>query len=126
MKSYFLSNISHELRTPLNAIMNFIESIEGETDSKSIKEKSEIIKGSSSSLLSSVNDILDFSKIEKDEIRLEFTEFNAHNLLEDIRANIAGRAKEQGLDFIFSKPKNSSNFDEFITQCIEIYRKGIH
>ena len=106
MKSYFLSNISHELRTPLNAIMNFIDSIEGETDSKSIKEKSEFIKGSSSSLLSSVNDILDFSKIEKDEIRLEFTEFNAHKLFEDIRANIAVRAKDQGLDFEFVTPDN--------------------
>jgi len=99
MKSYFLSNISHELRTPLNTIVNFIESIDGETDSKSIQEKCEVIRSSSSSLLSSVNDILDFSKIEKDEIKLEESEFNFHQLLDEVRNNILLRAKSKNLDF---------------------------
>lgn len=99
MKSYFLSNISHELRTPLNTIMNFIESINGETDSKSIQEKCEIIKSSSVSLLSSVNDILDFSKIEKDEIVLEESEFDAHNLFNEIKNITLIRAQNKGLDF---------------------------
>lgn len=101
MKSYFLSNISHELRTPLNTIMNFIESIDSETDSKSIQEKCEIIKSSSSSLLSSVNDILDFSKIEKDEIKLEEAEFNFHELVLEIKSEIGLRAKNKNLDFQF-------------------------
>ena len=101
MKSYFLSNISHELRTPLNTIMNFIESIDGETDSKSIQEKCEIIKSSSSSLLSSVNDILDFSKIEKDEIKLEEEDFNFHDLLLEIKNDIGLSAKNKKLDFQF-------------------------
>lgn len=99
MKSYFLSNISHELRTPLNAIMNFVESIQGETESKSIQEKCEFIRSSSSSLLSSVNDILDFSKIEKEEIKLEEAEFNLHQLLEEVRSDITLRAKSKNLDF---------------------------
>lgn len=103
MKSYFLSNISHELRTPLNTIMNFIDSINGETDSKSIQEKCEIIKSSSSSLLSSVNDILDFSKIEKDEIKLELVEFDSHKLFKDVYNDILIRAKSKGLEFQFSQ-----------------------
>jgi len=105
MKSYFLSNISHELRTPLNTIMNFIESIEGEIDSKSIREKCELIRSSSSSLLSSVNDILDFSKIEKGEIKLELGEFNFHQLLEEIRNDISLRANSKSLDFQMLLPK---------------------
>ena len=103
MKSYFLSNISHELRTPLNTIMNFIDAIEGETDSNSIQEKCEIIRSSSTGLLSSVNDILDFSKIEKDEISLEEIEFDAHKLFEEIKTNITIRAKKKGLDFHYSQ-----------------------
>lgn len=102
MKSYFLSNISHELRTPLNTIMNFIESINGETDSKSIQEKCEIIKSSSHSLLSSVNDILDFSKIEKGEIKLEEAEFDIHKLLDGVRKDIMTRAHGKGLDFQYT------------------------
>lgn len=101
MKSYFLSNISHELRTPLNTIMNFIDSINGETDSNSIQEKCKVIKDSSKSLLSSVNDIFDYSKIEKNEIKLEPTIFNAHQLLDEIKSNISIRAKNKGINFEF-------------------------
>lgn len=103
MKSYFLSNISHELRTPLNTIMNFIESIDGETDSKSIREKCEVIRSSSSSLLSSVNDILDFSKIEKDEIKLEEADFDLQKLLNEIKTDTLNRAQNKGLDFQYSE-----------------------
>lgn len=103
MKSYFLSNISHELRTPLNTIMNFIESIDGETDSKSIHEKCEVIRSSSSSLLSSVNDILDFSKIEKDEIKLEEADFDLQKLLNEIKTDTLNRAQNKGLDFQYTQ-----------------------
>ncbi|MEC4005001.1 7TM diverse intracellular signaling domain-containing protein [Flavobacterium sp. SUN052] len=110
MKSYFLSNISHELRTPLNTIMNFIDSINGETDSKTIQEKCEVIKSSSNSLLSSVNDILDFSKIEKDEIKLEVFEFNAHKLFNEVYSNILIRAQNKGLDFQYVQSPNLPKF----------------
>lgn len=106
MKSYFLSNISHELRTPLNTIMNFIDSINGETDSKSIQEKCEVIRHSSSSLLSSVNDILDFSKIEKDEIKLDNDTFDAHKLFDEVHKNILIRAQKKGIDFQFTQSKD--------------------
>ena len=106
LKTYFLSNISHELRTPLNTIMNFIESIKGETDSNSIQEKCEVIRSSSTSLLSSVNDILDFSKIEKGEIKLELVEFDAHKLFDEIRNNSTVQAQGKGLDFQYIPSPN--------------------
>lgn len=107
LKTYFLSNISHELRTPLNTIINFIESINGETDSNSIQEKCAVIKSSSSGLLASVNDILDFSKIEKDEIKLEIADFDFHKLLEEVRKDILLRAEKKGLDFQFIQPTDT-------------------
>lgn len=122
LKTYFLSNISHELRTPLNTIMNFIESIKGETDSNSIQEKCEVIRSSSTSLLSSVNDILDFSKIEKDEIKLELVEFDAHKLFEEIRNNSSVQAQGKGLDFQYipspDLPKMLKGDGERIRQII--------
>lgn len=122
LKTYFLSNISHELRTPLNTIMNFIESIKGETDSNSIQEKCEVIRSSSTSLLSSVNDILDFSKIEKDEIKLELTEFDANKLFEEIRNNSTVQAQGKGLDFQYipspDLPKMMKGDGERIRQII--------
>ncbi|WP_162128150.1 hybrid sensor histidine kinase/response regulator [Flavobacterium phycosphaerae] len=103
LKSYFLSNISHELRTPLNAILNTVKVIGNDTDVEQIKSNSQIIKYSTYSLLNSINDILDFSKIEKDEIKLEFAEFDIVTTAEHIANNFARQAKDKGLEFSFLK-----------------------
>jgi two-component system, sensor histidine kinase LadS len=103
LKSYFLSNISHELRTPLNAIMNLIDSIAKQTDDDKIRHDCQVIKYSSHSLLSSVNDILDFSKIEKGELKLEKVVFEPVKVLEHLKNNAVNRAKDQGLEFDYSK-----------------------
>lgn len=110
LKSYFLSNISHELRTPLNAILNMAESVMKDTDDEKIKGNCQIIKYSSHSLLSSVNDILDFSKIEKGELQLEKVEFEPVKVLEHLKNNAANRAKDQGLEFRFSKSEGVPDF----------------
>ncbi len=110
LKSYFLSNISHELRTPLNAIMNLSDTILKETADEKTKDNCQIIKYSSHSLLSSVNDILDFSKIEKGELQLENTVFEPVKVLEHLKNNAANRAKDQGLDFQFSKSAHIPDF----------------
>ena len=110
LKSYFLSNISHELRTPLNAILNMVESVMKDTEDEKIKSNCQIIKYSSHSLLSSVNDILDFSKIEKNELQLENVEFDPVRVLEHLKNNAVNRAKDQGLEFRFSKAENIPDF----------------
>ena len=103
MKSYFLSNISHELRTPLNAIMNISNDMSKNADDEKVRQNAQVIKYSSHSLLSSINDILDFSKIEKGEIVLESVNFEPLKVLEHIKNNASVRAKDQGLDFIYSR-----------------------
>ncbi|HEX9981124.1 MAG TPA: 7TM diverse intracellular signaling domain-containing protein [Flavobacterium sp.] len=111
MKTYFLSNISHELRTPLNAIMTLSsEMSKGAADEK-VRQDALIIKYSSHSLLSSVNDILDFSKIEKGELKLESVTFDPVRLLEHLKFNAENRAKDQGLEFTYSK---SGEFPEML------------
>ena len=102
LKTYFLSNISHELRTPLNAIMNLIDSVSNDVEDERIKKNCQVIKYSSHSLLSSVNDILDFSKIEKKEIILDKKAFNPTSLIDRLKNNAELRAKDKGLDFIFT------------------------
>jgi len=121
LKSYFLSNISHELRTPLNAILNLIDSISKETEDEKIRNNCQIIKYSSHSLLSSVNDILDFSKIEKNELQLETVEFEPVKVLEHLKNNAANRAKDQGLEFHFSKGENIPDYlNGDVTRLVQI------
>jgi signal transduction histidine kinase/CheY-like chemotaxis protein len=121
LKSYFLSNISHELRTPLNAILNMVESVMKDTEDEKIKGNCQIIKYSSHSLLSSVNDILDFSKIEKGELQLEKVEFEPVKVLEHLKNNAVNRAKDQGLEFRFSKAENIPDFlSGDVTRLVQI------
>lgn len=110
MKTYFLSNISHELRTPLNAIMNLTDAISKEVADEKLKQNCQVIKYSSHSLLSSVNDILDFSKIEKDELQLERVQFEPVKVLEHLKNNAVNRAKDQGLEFEFTKADHIPEF----------------
>ena len=121
LKSYFLSNISHELRTPLNAILNLVDSIAKDSEDEKVKNNCQIIKYSSHSLLSSVNDILDFSKIEKGELRLENTEFEPVKVLEHLKNNAVNRARDQGLEFQFSKSDTIPDFlNGDVTRLVQI------
>jgi len=106
LKSYFLSNISHELRTPLNAILTTAKTIAKDSTEKHVQDGSQIIKYSTYSLLSSVNDILDFSKIEKNEIKLEYSNFDLVKTVEHIANNFAREAEDKGLDFSFQKSED--------------------
>ena len=110
LKSYFLSNISHELRTPLNAILNLIDSISSDVEDDKIKRNCQVIKYSSTSLLSSVNDILDFSKIEKKEIKIEKFKFSPLAVLRSLKNNAEIRAKDKDLEFVFAQPDTVPNF----------------
>jgi PAS domain S-box-containing protein len=85
LKSSFLANIGHEIRTPLNAIMGFSEFL---LDAGLSDEKREgyvqIIKGSSSQLLSVISDIIDISTIEVDQIEVDSELVNINDLLNEL------------------------------------------
>ncbi len=70
-KSNFLASMSHEIRTPMNAIMGFLDLLIKDEDNEHKLDKLNIIKSSSSSLMTIINDILDFSKIEQGKLLIE-------------------------------------------------------
>jgi len=90
-KSHFLANMSHELRTPLNAIIGYSQLLAETADEQSIREVQtdlDKIYKSGLHLLGVINDILDLSKIEAGKMQLEFIEFNASELIDDVVDNI--------------------------------------
>ena len=84
-KNDFLSKMSHDIRTPLNAIIGLTHLAHlhtGEEDR--LKDYLEKISSAGTHLLSLINEVLDVSKIESGTMKLEETEFNLNQLLEDV------------------------------------------
>ena len=85
LKTAFLSNMSHEIRTPMNGILGFSELLDEEEFSKEERKKFlDIIRTNGQHLLSVINDILDLARIDSNQLAINKTSFNLHQLLEDL------------------------------------------
>ncbi|MDP5092690.1 MAG: ATP-binding protein [Polaribacter sp.] len=85
-KSLFLAMMSHEIRNPLHIILSYIELIDKENTSLSIKESLKYISISGKNLQVIVDDILDLSRIEAGKLQLAHQSINLEKLLNQIRA----------------------------------------
>ncbi|QEP43118.1 PAS domain S-box protein [Ectothiorhodospiraceae bacterium BW-2] len=101
-KSEFLANMSHELRTPMNGIIGMTD-LMLEFDpalTADQRQKLEVVKQSSNTLLTLLSDILDFSKIEAGRLALEQIEFELATTLEQIASLLSPRATEKEITLL--------------------------
>ncbi|MCF8113459.1 MAG: response regulator, partial [Desulfotignum sp.] len=100
-KSNFVANMSHEIRTPLNAIIGFARILEQDPSLTAVQtEQVQTISRSSRHLLHLINDILDISKIEAGRLTLDSSDFNLHDLVEDISMMFRSRAEAKDLEVV--------------------------
>lgn len=82
LKSAFLANMSHEIRTPMNSIMGFAEVlIDEELSPEKRNHFTNIIFNNSNYLLKLIDDIVDLAKIESNQLSLNNTDFDLHQML---------------------------------------------
>jgi PAS domain S-box-containing protein len=99
-KSQFLANMSHEIRTPLAAIIGYGETLlDPDLTEKEKHSSAETVVRSGRHLLDLINDILDHSKIDANKLDVDVVSVNLPELLDEIRAFFAPRAREKGLEF---------------------------
>lgn len=114
LKSAFLANMSHEIRTPMNGILGFSELLKNpELTSDQQKKYIQIIEKSGSRMLNTINEIIDISKIESGLVKLNITDFNILELIENIYSFFTPEVIAKGIDFNI---RNTTLKDEIIIQ----------
>ena len=90
-KGEFLATMSHGIRTPMNALTSFAEILiqrVSQNCSVEVKEETEgildIIKKSSSDLLSIINDVFDYIKIDANLLEIESVPMSIKQIIHDV------------------------------------------
>jgi PAS domain S-box-containing protein len=97
-KTQFLATISHEIRTPLNGITGFTDLILDRTDLDPVlRRQVELIRTSSSALLTVINDVLDFSKVEAGAVELHPEPFWPKAMMDNCASIVRELAAKKGL-----------------------------
>jgi two-component system sensor histidine kinase/response regulator len=103
-KSAFLATMSHEIRTPMNGVLATASLLLDSPLNDEQRELASLIRVSGDGLLTVLNDILDFSKLEAGHVRLEHTDFDLRDLIEDSVELHAVAAAGKGLDVAADTP----------------------
>jgi len=98
-KRQFLASISDEIRTPVNGISGMVSLLLETSLNAEQRHFAETAHINCETLSTIINRILDFSKLESNSLKLEPTEFNLNDLLEDVTHPITQNAMEHGLKF---------------------------
>jgi signal transduction histidine kinase len=103
-KDRFWANVSHELRTPLNSILGLTRLLgepDGGLDTEQLYQV-ELIRNSTSTLLTLVNDLLDVAKAESGQLAIEPAEVSLPALLATLRGLVRPMAEGKGVDVVVS------------------------
>lgn len=100
-KDEFLAMITHELKTPLVPIQGYSDILLsehlGKINSKQ-KERIEIIKSSSETLLSIISDLLDAQKLELGQLRMTKEKANIKNTIESAISTLQPEATQKNIE----------------------------
>ena len=119
LQGEFLVNISHELKTPLNVIFATAQLFNMYCNSGSLDEKKnsiikyiDSIKQNSYRLSKMINNIVDLSKIEAGFFKLNLSNNNIVEVVEEIVMSVTNFTDSKGLNIIFD-----TDIEEKIIAC---------
>ncbi|MEA4962986.1 HAMP domain-containing sensor histidine kinase [Lutispora sp.] len=105
-KNELITNISHDLRTPLTSIMGYLKLVSDKKyeNDKQLKEYINIAYGKSEKLKILIDDLFEYTKISGQGVRLNITDVNISELLEQLVEELVPIGEENGLEFVKQIP----------------------
>ncbi len=113
LKTEFLLSVSYELRSPLTSITGFSEMLKDNLCGKLTKQQHEYvgsIYGAATQLEQLINNILDLASIEAGYMRLDISECDIYELVEDTFSLLTERAKDAGITLKLECKKRLGSF----------------
>lgn len=113
MKTDFINNMTHELKTPIATISLASEALQEEDV---LKEKSKrnrflnVIKEENERLKVQVEKVLSFAKVDKNELKLNKSELDVHELIEKVVSSFELIIKEKKAQLSFDYKANNKVF----------------
>jgi len=110
-KDEFLAMITHELKTPLVPIKGYVDILLSENLgplNNQQKERMQIIKSSTNSLLKLVSDLLDVQKIELGQLKLNKKMYNLSQIIHEVINQIKPTVDRKGITIILDLKPNIS------------------
>lgn len=96
-KSAFLAAMSHEIRTPLNGVITATRLLVDAKTEEEKEEYSEIILGSSDTLLELVGDVMDLSAMESGKLNISAEVMSPRDVVGNTLKPFQFQAKEKGI-----------------------------
>ena len=134
-KDEFLSMITHELKTPLVPIQGYVDIILGEhlgKLSKEQKERLQVIKSSTVSLLHLISDLLDAQKLELGKLIIKKETLNIKDTIEKAIETLQPNADEKQIKIIsrldkdLILPHDSERIIQVLTNLIKNSLKAVN
>lgn len=106
VRSQFIADISHELKTPIFLLKGYVETIEGEVDSKARGEFIKKIKIQMDKVENILEDLIHISMIESNDIKLKLEEVEMQSIIDDLDNRFTPIVEKRGDKFILPDAKN--------------------
>lgn len=100
LKSELITNVSHDLRTPLTSLTAYLQLVNSDKTSSENKEKySKIAEEKAEKLKNLIEDLFEYSKLESGGIKLQKSEVNIIEIIEQSIGELSMQAKNKGITF---------------------------
>lgn len=105
MKTELITNVSHDLKTPLTSIVNYVDLLKKEELTGNAAEYVEVLDRQSARLKKLTEDLVEASKASSGALHVTVERVDLAELLEQARAEYAGRLMEHHLQPIVRQPE---------------------